>query len=87
MVINKILSLEDESTLNNVEDCLSIEILDEGSSDELQNLFKPVNSRFDLDEIIEQQGYEPVDKAEFDRLINEINIQEPVEELLAMLTK
>jgi hypothetical protein len=87
MVINKILSLKDESTLNNVEDCLGIETVGEVFFDDLQNFFAPVNSKFDLDEIIEQQGYKPIDKTEFDQLVKKLDIQEPAEELLAMLTK
>lgn len=55
--------------------------------DILEQLARPIRPHFDLEEMKREQGYQPINKAEFDQLIKEPDIQEPLEDLLAMLTK
>ncbi|WP_353481220.1 hypothetical protein [Haliscomenobacter sp.] len=49
----------------------------------LEQLAKPIRAGFDLEEMKREQGYQPINKAEFDQLIKEPDIQEPLEDLLA----
>ena len=39
----------------------------------------------DIEQLKKEQNYRGFDKKEVDRLIKEINIQEPIEELLEMI--
>ena len=47
----------------------------------------PIHPHFDLEAMKRAQGHHPINKAELDQLIKELDIQEPLEDLLAMLTK
>ncbi|MBK7939361.1 MAG: hypothetical protein IPJ82_20760 [Lewinellaceae bacterium] len=53
----------------------------------LQKYRKQIPQKFDPEAVKLKRGYKGHDKEEFMRLVKEINVQEPVEELLAMLTK
>jgi hypothetical protein len=55
--------------------------------DILEQLAKPIRPYFDLEEMKREQGYQPINKAELEELIKELDIQEPLEDLLAILTK
>jgi hypothetical protein len=55
--------------------------------DILEQLAKPIRPHFDLDEMKREQGHQPINKAELEELIKELDIQEPLEDLLTMLTK
>lgn len=55
--------------------------------DILEQLAKPVRPHFELEEMKREQGYQPINKAELEEHIKELGIQEPLEDLLAMLTK
>ena len=61
-----------------------------GSLTEIEKklLSKPIRKTFDKEAIMREQGWTGKhDKEGMDRLIKEMDIQEPIEELLAMLTK
>lgn len=73
-----------------------LQINDEALIDELITLVKnktpfpiatAIQPHFDLEAIKQKQGYQPFNRAEFDQLVKELNIQEPLKDLLAMLTK
>jgi len=55
--------------------------------DILEQLARPIRPHFDLEEIKREQGYQPINREELEELIKELDIQEPLEDLLAMLTK
>ena len=55
--------------------------------DILEQLAKSIRPYFDLEEMKREQGYQLINKVELEELIKELDIQEPLEELLAMLTK
>lgn len=78
-LIRQILQINDEAFI----DELTVQI----KSKVLQQITKPIHPHFDLEAIKQKQGYVPINKAEFDQLIKELDIQEPLEDLLAMLTK
>lgn len=47
---------------------------------------KPLRKDLTLDQLLAEQQFKGFDRQELDSLIEEINIQEPIEELLALLT-
>jgi hypothetical protein len=47
----------------------------------------PIGEKTDLEALIREQNYKGPNKARFDKFVKELDIQEPIEELLAMLTK
>jgi hypothetical protein len=47
---------------------------------------KPLRKNLTLEELLAEQNFRGFDRQELDHLIEEINIQEPTEELLALLT-
>ena len=51
----------------------------------LKSLSIPIRQKTDLDEIMREQNYQGFNRQVFDELIREINIQEPVEELIQMI--
>lgn len=44
------------------------------------------NQAISLEEIKRQQNYKPIDKADFEAKIKALDIKEPIEDLLGMLT-
>lgn len=48
---------------------------------------KPIRQKFDADAIRRRRGRVGHDKAKVMRLIHEMDVQEPIEQLLAQLTK
>jgi hypothetical protein len=58
------------------------------SPEQMKLLAKPMRKELDVEAIKREQGWKGQhDKEKMDRLIKEMDIQEPIEELLAMLTK
>ncbi len=57
----------------------------EQESIDLEAIFKPAKKTITVEELIEEQNYKGIDKAKMDRLIQEMDIQEPLEDLLKML--
>ncbi len=49
----------------------------------LKELSKPIKEKTDIEELIREQNWKPIDRKEFDRLVKELDIQEPLEQLLA----
>lgn len=81
-LIEKITDLQDEEVLNKLEI-----LLGEHSKGNLilMEIVKPVREKFDIEQLKKEQNYQGFDKEEVDRLIKEIDIQEPIEELLKMV--
>lgn len=50
-------------------------------------LSRPVQKGFDFDEILKKQGYSQPDKARLQQAIRELDVQEPLDEMLATLTR
>jgi hypothetical protein len=49
----------------------------------LKELSKPIKEKTDIEEMIREQNWKPIDRKEFDRLVKELDIQEPLEQLLS----
>ncbi|MCB0610768.1 MAG: hypothetical protein H6562_24910 [Lewinellaceae bacterium] len=82
-LIERITGIQDKFLISKLE-----EILTKNSgenSDILSQLVKPLDENLDIDKLIKEQGFTGIDRSKFDRLINEIDIQEPIEDLLKMI--
>ncbi len=55
------------------------------SMDSIKHLVKPTRSNTIVEQLVEEQNYKGVDKVRVNQLIEEINIEEPIEDLLRML--
>ena len=57
-----------------------------GRSEELlAKLSTPVESAFDIEKVKAEQDFRPIDKEELNKLIQEADVQEPIEDLLELL--
>lgn len=92
-MIQAIMNLKDEFSINKIENELAdlnqtefehntIEI-----TTDLLELTQPIKEHISLEEMIEQQQYQPIEREAFFEKAAKIDIQEPIEELLEMLTK
>ena len=52
---------------------------------DFEAIFKPAKKTITLEELIKEQNYTGIDKVKMDKLIQEMDIQEPLEDLLKML--
>ncbi|MBK9013564.1 MAG: hypothetical protein IPM82_05480 [Saprospiraceae bacterium] len=58
------------------------------SEEEKKMMAKPMRKKFDPEAMMKEQGWTGKhDKEKIMRLIKEMNVQEPIEEMLALLTK
>lgn len=53
----------------------------------LVDLLEPGEEKTDLEKILREQNYQGPNKRRFKRVVKQLNIQEPIEDLLALLTK
>ncbi len=51
----------------------------------IQRLVKPMRKITDIEVLIEEQSYQPIDKVKFFKEMDELVIKESLEELLAMI--
>jgi len=80
-LIEKITSLQDEEVLNKLE--LLLKEYSSGNAI-LMEIVKPMREELDIEQLKLEQNYKGFNKEEVDQLIKEINIQEPIEDLLRM---
>ena len=85
-LISLIMAVQDEEALAVIE--AYFEQKDSLNTNDLllAKLVKPLRKTVTVEELVEEQQYKGINKAEFEALIKEINITEPIEELLNMLT-
>ena len=83
-IIQLITAIEDEKALARIQEDLE-EI--RRRENLLAKITKPMKKTLDVEEMKREQNWKPVDMGEWHRLAEELDIQEPVEELLAQLTK
>ena len=81
-LIEKITNLQDEEVLNKLE--LVLKEYSKGNLI-LMDIVKPIREKLDIEQLKKEQNYQGFDKEEVDRLIKEIDLQEPIEELLKMI--
>ena len=81
-LINRIMSLKDAYKLRKIEATLR----DMWSDDDIiKKLSKPMRKRIDVEELKKEQNFKPINKEEFFKKIDELNIEEPLEDLLRMI--
>ena len=81
-LIEKITSLQDEEVLNKLE--LLLKEYSSGNAT-LMEIVKPMREELDIEQLKLEQNYKGFNKEEVDQLIKEIDIQEPIEDLLRMV--
>jgi signal recognition particle GTPase len=81
-LIEKITSLQDEEVLNKLE--LLLKEYSSGNAI-LMEIVKPMREELDIEKLKLEQNYKGFNKEEVDQLIKEIDIQEPIEDLLRMV--
>ncbi len=96
-IIQAIMNLEKELSIKKIEQELAhlyeFERVNRKTDDQIQgegylwSLVQPIKEHITLEEMIKQQNYRPIEREKFFEKASKINIQEPIEELLGMLTK
>lgn len=51
----------------------------------VESLLKPIKEKIDIEQLKKEQNYQGFDKKEIDRLIKEIDLQEPLEDLINII--
>jgi len=82
-LIQDILKLEKEEDVSKIE----AQVKEIQSSDDFISKIKPTRKSVTLEQLIEEQNYTPIKREEFFAKAKELNIEEPLEVLLAQLTK
>ena len=84
-LIVEITHLDDEKSLRRIAEVIGEEKKrpTEKQLETLEKLAKPMRKKLDLEELKREQNWKPIDRKEFDRLVKELDIQEPLEQLLA----
>lgn len=80
-LIQEIVAINSEEEINEVEKSIKQAKLRATN----HNIFKPMRKTISVDELVKEQNFKGIDRAKFDKLIEALDIQEPLEELLAML--
>ena len=82
-IFAEIVKTNDEAILNTIK-----EMLQKVSSenDLFNRIVKPTRKTITVEDMIREQNYKGFDKEKVDELIKEMDIQDPIEELLSELT-
>jgi len=80
-LIATINAVNSEEELHDIEKYVKIRRLTAEHGD----IFKEMRKTITVEELKKEQNYQGIDREEFDRLVAELDIQEPIDELLAML--
>ena len=82
-ILAEIVKTNDEAILNSIKEML----LKVSSENDLFNrIVKPTREKITVEDLIREQNYKGFDKEKVDKLIKEMDIQDPIEELLNELT-
>ncbi len=91
-IIQAIMNLEKEFSINKIEQ--ELVILNEFEKTEnpvqdalLWSLVQPIKEHISIEEMIKEQNYKPISRDKFFEKASRIRIEEPIEDLLEMLTK
>lgn len=83
-LIKRIMEIDDESIIDKIDELVG-ERPDKDIDSILRKMSKPIEKKLDIEKVKKEQNFQPIDKAEIERLIKEADIQEPIEELLEMI--
>ena len=82
-LMTQIKSIQNEETLEAVNAMLKALSINEL----MHQITKPKRENLTVEDLIKEQNYKGFDRAGFDKLVAELAVQEPVEELLALLNQ
>jgi adenine-specific DNA methylase len=82
-IFEKIARIQNEVVLQRVKDMLENISKD---NDLLYRVLKPVKEKITVEDLVQEQNYKGFDREAFNKLVAELNIQDPIEELLALST-
>lgn len=79
--------IEEITDIHNEEELLELEeyVQQLKARKDWQDIIKPVRKDISVEQLKLEQGYEPISKKEFDQLAEDLDITDPIEELLSML--
>jgi hypothetical protein len=83
-LIQMISAIQDDDLLDRLEDYLSVMTTQDRV---LARIAKPIQAKIDLEKIKHAQNWKPVDRKKFDTLIQDLDIQEPIDLLLSQLSR
>jgi len=84
-LIQRIKALDNEQTLSKIE--ARLDSSEATNTDVFNNIIKPIRKQLTVADMIEEQNYHPITKERFYEKVEKLNIEESLEDLLAMLTK
>ena len=80
-LIQAIMNMEDEKMLAKFEGLIAADM----DVELLEKMIQPTRPHVTVAELVKEQNYQPIPREEFYQLADELNIQEPIEDLLNML--
>ena len=80
-LIQEIMKLDNEEALSKLEE----EVESIQQEEVFWTAIKPLRKTLTLEQMIKEQNYKPIEKDEFFKMVNELEIEESIEELLSML--
>ena len=81
-IINKIISTKDRYKLKEIDAALKDLFTED---DIIKKLNKPMRKRIDVEELKTEQNFKPINKKEFFKKVDDLNIEEPLKDLLKMI--
>jgi hypothetical protein len=88
-LIEEIMKLKKEQSLRRIEqEIKSLSAAErelEEQTGKLKDLIKPIKKSISIDDMIKEQNYKPIKSDDFYSKVSNLNIEEPLEELLSML--
>ena len=84
-LIQRIAALDNEQALSDIEAQLDAKV--DNTNDVFDGIIKPTRKQLTVEDLIEEQNYQPITKEQFYEKVEKLNIEEPLEDLLATLTK
>ena len=80
-LIQEIMKLDNEKALSKLEE--EVEAIQQ--EEIFWTAIKPLRRTITLEQMIKEQNYKPIEKDEFFKMVDELEIEESIEELLSML--
>ena len=80
-LIQEIMKLDSEEALSKLEE----EVESIQQEEVFWTAIKPLRKTITLEQMIKEQNYKPIEKDEFFKMVDELDIEESIEELLSML--
>ncbi|MFK7908195.1 MAG: hypothetical protein AB8B69_23900 [Chitinophagales bacterium] len=84
-LIQDIINLKTSAALSKIEQQVKLISESETSKHNLWEAIKPIKKSVSIEEMIVEQNYTPIKKADFYKKTSKLNIKEPLEDLLSML--